>query len=203
MRSNPSLSANRQRPLTPVDEQSLVRRSQRELPYDTTTFEILVDRYQDHVSHACLRYLRSAEEAEEATQDVFLRVYHGIGTLQRDTSFRPWLFSIVRNECATRYRKLQRERERLDAYQQTLVVEPFATVSPTSVPARTEDALEHALAALPPAQRRILTLRYVAELPLAEVAAALKLNLSAAKMRLYRAREQLRQRFFRELNPPV
>ena len=94
-------------------DDELVARCQEELPYRTDAFEQLLQRYEPVVFNTCRRYLRSIEDAEEASQDALLRVFHALHKFRREASFKSWLFRIVSNVCATHYARLKVGRERL------------------------------------------------------------------------------------------
>lgn len=171
--------------------ETLAALCQVELPYVTTAFEKLVRLFEAQVYQTCERYLRSPAEAEEATQDVFMRVFHNIKKFKGASSFKTWLFRIVANTCATRYRSLRRMREQHEAY-----VEAAKLSAPEGESFSDRDLeggpITEALYALAPSDREILILRHFSELSLNEIAEALRLSLSAAKMRLYRAERRLK-----------
>ena len=175
-------------------DEELVQRAARELPYGTAAYETLVRRYEPRVFRTCLRYLGSPQEAEEAGQDVFLRIFHALPRFEGRSRFRTWLYRITANVCATRYAKLRREFERRQSYQQHLSQLPQSTAPPQDV-VDFEGPLGEALDALLPGDRQILILRHISELSFAEIAETLQISLSAAKMRVYRAEERLRARY--------
>ncbi len=171
--------------------ETLAALCQVELPYVTTAFEKLVRLFEAQVYQTCERYLRSPAEAEEATQDVFMRVFRNIKKFKGASSFKTWLFRIVANTCATRYRSMRRMRERHEAY-----VEAAKLSTPEGESFSDRDLeggpITEALYALAPPDREVLILRHFSELNLNEIAEALQLSLSAAKMRLYRAERRLK-----------
>ncbi len=169
----------------------LVASCKAEKPYGTTAFEKLVRRYESLVFRTCLRYLKLENEAEEATQDVFLRLFFNIDKFDGRASFKTWLFRIVANICASRYRSLRRIHEQRQAW-----LEQFEIIEQGNSPADKidlEDApLINALDILAAPDREILILRHISELSFKEISQALELNLSACKMRLYRAEQRLK-----------
>jgi RNA polymerase sigma factor (sigma-70 family) len=120
-------------------------------------------------------------------QDVWLQVLRGIGRLQDPTRLRAWLFGIAHR------RVMDRLRERYAAL-------PGADLDPDEVvdeqphPDRELEAreLERGLHSLPPIEREVLSLFYLDELPLSEVAQVLVLPIGTVKSRLFRARKLLR-----------
>ncbi len=179
----------------PGHEQSddqLVARARRELPYNTRAFEILARRYEPKVFEACVRYLGSDQDAQEVSQDVFMRVFHGLRRFEGRSTFRTWLYRIVRNECATRYRKRKLRRERMDAVRVRLSAEEPRSVPALEIELGWTGPVGTALERLSEQDREVLILRHVGELALQEIADTLDVGLSATKMRLYRAEERFR-----------
>ena len=103
--------------MEPPDEE-LVEQCRRELPYVLTSFESLLRRYEPLVYRTCQRYLQNAEEAEETSQDVLMRVFHGLARFEGRGAFRAWLFRIVTNVCASRYKTLKQAAQHQSAYSQ-------------------------------------------------------------------------------------
>ncbi len=159
--------------------------------HDPAPFEVLVRRYEPVVHRVCLRILGSHSDADDVSQNVFLRVFRYLPAFERRSTFKTWLITIARNECFTFISK-QKNAGLGDV--------DYATIGDSEFSASNEhlledqvgagDMLAKTLASLSLRDREILTLRFVAELGLEEIATALDLSLSAAKMRLYRAVER-------------
>ena len=179
-------------PLTPDEaDKTLVTLCQAELPYVTTAFEKLVRKYEPLVYRTCLRYLKSPIEAEEASQDVFLRVFHNLKDFKGTATFKTWLFRVTANTCASRYRSLRRIQDRHRAYVELAELAASPVQSSTELDLG-DGPIVQALETLSPTDRETLILRHVSELSLEEMADTLQLGLSATKMRLYRAERRLR-----------
>ena len=182
---------NEKRGIPVESDDVLVASCKAELPYVTTAFEKLVRRYEPVVFRTCIRYLKSETDAEEATQDVFLRLFFNIDRFGGRASFRTWLFRIVTNICASKYRSIRRVKEQQQAY--------FEHLELSGQEVKTLDNLEladgpvmSALDTLSAKDREILILRHVSELSFLEISEVLELKLSASKMRLYRAEQRLK-----------
>lgn len=174
-----------------TDEQ-LVARCQRELPYATLAFEALLRRHDEAIFSTCRRYLGNDADAEDAAQDVYIRIFHGLKSFRGDANFRTWLYRVVSNVCATRYAKKKKQLERLAAFMekagrriQQEVDAPEVRAGPAA------DALD----SLEPAEREIIVLRHVSELSVPEISEVLGVSLSAAKMRVSRAEKQLKHAY--------
>lgn len=160
---------------------------------DARAFAELVEYF-----HArCLRYARymlgEQEDAEEAVQDTFIRVYDHLGQFRSDARFEPWLFRILANRCRTlRARRRQRE---------SLVVTGELPVVAAEAPEETQDLLEEVEAALdnlPTEQREAFLLRHVEDLSYEDMAVITGVRLSALRMRVKRACDALRTRLIQE-----
>lgn len=179
----------------PVDEtdDNLVAVCHKELPYVTDAYERLVRRYEPVVFRTCSRYLKNDQEAEEASQDVFMRVFFNIAKFQGRSSFKTWLFRLTANICATRYNSLRLRQTRLRDYA-TEISENDGIGEPAADPFDLNDGpMTLALDALNIRDREILILRHVSDLSFEEISSTLEIGLSAAKMRLYRAEQNLRK----------
>ncbi len=174
------------------------------MPFVTHAFETLVRRHQDVVLRTCSRYLGNREDAEDACQEVFLRVFHGLSGFQSRSSFRTWLFRIVANTCHDRHRRSRSERAvRVDYDSKTM--EPASRDPGTdgSEIGILDGEAGQALALLSTADRQVLILRHVGELSFHELANVIGLGESAAKMRLYRAETRMREVFGQLRQAPV
>jgi RNA polymerase sigma factor (sigma-70 family) len=127
-------------------------------------------------------------EADELVQDIWLRVLQGIGRLQDPTRLRPWLFGIAHRRLMDRLRERYASPLDADADPDALALDP-------PDPDRDIEArqLERGLARVPAAEREVLSLFYLDELALAEVAQVLAIPVGTVKSRLFRARHLLRQ----------
>ena len=180
-----------EKPFTEESDEALVTRCRVEAPYAASAFEQLVRRYEPIVYRSCQKYLKDPSDAEEATQDVFLRVFFNIAKFEGRSSFKTWLFRIVVNTCASRYRLRRRLEERHADYVRD--IEPLSEQEPSLHRLDLDDGpLSEALDRLSLRDREMLILRHVAELSFQEISVALRLGLSASKMRLYRAETRLR-----------
>ncbi len=176
----------------------LVARCKAELPNTTTAFYELLQKYEPMVYGTCYRMLGDPREAEEATQDTFLRIYQKINQFEGRSTFKTWMFRIVCNFCMTRRRKLATKREREETLGQEMISQTNETYRSAIHPALDDCEYVHlALQELREEDRQIITLRFISDLGLEEIAGAIGLKLSATKMRLYRAMEKFKEVYLR------
>jgi RNA polymerase sigma-70 factor (ECF subfamily) len=162
---------------------------QRVLDGDVGAFATLLDRH----APACLRYatrmLGNREDAEDATQDTFVRAYAALDRYEARTAFRTWLFAILINRCRTVALHRAR-RERRVATDEAAVAQ--AAVRDPTVAADLRDEIERAVGLLDPEYREAFLLKHVEELSYDEMSAITGLGVSALKMRVSRACARLR-----------
>ena len=129
--------------------------------------------------------LKTRSEAEDAVQDAALKAWQSFGRFRRDSPLRPWLFTIVANECRRRQRSRWWSVLSASAISDQRVVE-LKALDPDAAD------LRRAVHRLPHEQRLAIVLRYYLDLPFDEVAQVLHVSTKAAKSRIYRALEKLR-----------
>ncbi len=164
-------------------------------------FNLLVARHERAAYNVALRYLRSPEQAEDVTQDAFIRAYRSLDTFRNDAGegFRVWLLRITANRAldvlrASSRRPAESLDRRLD--DEGSAWEPeTADESPLEFTARDELAakLERAIGQLHPDQRLVIILSDVQGLPYDEIAAIAGVPVGTVKSRINRGRARLRQ----------
>lgn len=180
-----------------LSDEELVALCQKRLPDDPRPFTALVSRYQQPVLATCFQFMGDRQEAEDQAQEVFMRVYRGIQRFEGRSKFSTWLFQITLNTCRTALKK----RARRPVVEETSLLEleallPSSQTSEEAALARAEvDAVAQALQLLNENDRTILVLREADGLTYQEIAEALNIGLSAAKMRVMRARLALQQAY--------
>lgn len=166
---------------------ALVRRV---LGGDTAAYAGLVARYRDRLGRYATRMLGNTADAEEAVQDAFVRGYRSLGRCVPPERFGAWLFAIMVNRCRTL--GAQRARRERTVVPQEAVVQRASVEHPAAADAW-RDAIAWALAQLTTEQREAFVLKYVEELSYEEMSELTGAGVSALKMRVARAREELRR----------
>jgi RNA polymerase sigma-70 factor (ECF subfamily) len=168
----------------PQPELSTLRRAQRG---DARAFECIVATYETAVYNYVLRMVGDRTLAEDLTQDVFLRVFHGLSGFSLRCRFTTWLFQIAKHRVLDELRARER-RPHTDAIDD---VAPLEAID--APPERTEmiDAVWRAVADLNPDLKMALLLRDVVGLSYQEIADSLEITLATVKWRIYKAREEV------------
>src|SRR4051812_39728844 len=91
-----------------LSDEELIRRCKIELPGDTRSYEVLVQRHAGKVYSLVYRVVGSREEAEDITQEVFLKIYHGVGKFEQQAAFSTWLYRVATNSALDALDKLKR-----------------------------------------------------------------------------------------------
>lgn len=157
---------------------------------DTERYAELVQRYRDRYARYAARMLGSADAAEDAVQDAFIRAYDQLEQCREPDNFVGWFFLILRNRCFAERRKA-REAVPLEA-----AGEVAARERPDGIVEQTEQrrALQRALLALTPEQREVFVLKHVEGLSYEDIAQRLGTSVPSLKMRMHRAYDRLRAR---------
>ncbi len=171
-----------------VEDGALVARARAR---DHLAFEELVRLYADRLHAVVRRLVDDPHEAEEVTQEAFLRAWRGIATFKGDSQFFTWLYRIGVNESN---RRMSRRRASVVSLDEQLIDPADTRPEP---PRRLEQndlrhGLERAVQQLQPDQRAPLVLRDIEGLSTAQAAAILDLGEAAFKSRLHRARLAVR-----------
>jgi RNA polymerase sigma-70 factor (ECF subfamily) len=179
------------------DEGALVSAAKRG---DMAAFEELVNRYERRIFRLAMNITQNREDAEDATQDAFLKSFRSLDRFESKSRFYTWLVRIAVNEALMRLRKRRPNVISLDEPVETqddLVQQEVQDWGPTPEQryARTQmnSILSDAIAQLDPFFRTVFVLRDVEELSTEETAELLGISVPAVKSRLLRARLKLRQ----------
>jgi RNA polymerase sigma-70 factor, ECF subfamily len=154
---------------------------------DPSAFERL---YRTHVAkiHSLTRRMLGSHEADEVTQDIFVRTWQKLGQFRGESAFSTWLHRLAVNVVLERRRTFAIQRERISDDPAAL---DFATVAPARIDLTVD--FEHALEQLPAGAREIFVLHDVEGYKHREIAAMLGVATGTSKRQLHRARMLMRQ----------
>jgi RNA polymerase sigma factor (sigma-70 family) len=184
------------RPLEDAELIGLARRG------DVAAYETLVRRYREVAFRTAYLIARSSADAEDATQEAFVKAYYALDRFRPDGEFRPWMLRIVANEARNRRRSARRRESLLLRLAGDRPSGASAQAPETAaISADTARTLLAAIAALPERDRLVVSCRYLLDLSEAETAAALGVRPGTVKSRLSRALDKLRARLPAELDP--
>ena len=160
---------------------------------DDTAFGFLIDQHKAVVYGLVRHKLGNHADAEDVTQEVFLKAYQNLGVFRQPYNFAGWLYTITVNCCRDWERRASRSTKREvpieDAETGALEEQALQSYQDTEL----KRTVRNAIAALSESDRQVVTLHYMHGLTCKEVARYLGTSARAIEMRLYRARQQLKQ----------
>lgn len=170
------------------EDAGLVRRCLRD---DADAMRTLVDRFQADVYGLCVRLLHHRHDAEDATQEVFLRVFRSLRRWDSSRPLRPWIMGIALNRCRTLLAQRVRRPELADYLQDV------APGRPADDSGELLREIEAALHELRPTYREVFVLFHEQGQPYEDIAAALDRPVGTIKTWLHRARLEVLERLRR------
>ncbi len=164
---------------------------------DHAAFRQLVERHQNTVIGTVAKMLGNPSDAEDISQQVFLRIWRNARRYRPDAKFTTYLFTITRNLVFNETRRRGRKKEvSVDEREENshFQIEDSPDYRPDAelLQAELREAVDAAIAALPESQRMAVVMRRYGQLSYEEIAAVLGLSVSAVKSLLFRARSALR-----------
>jgi RNA polymerase sigma-70 factor, ECF subfamily len=171
---------------------------------DQSAFEQMVSRYWGRIYAMVHQLLRNPEDAEEVTQDTFIRAHRGLVNFRGDSAFSTWLYQIATNLARNRYWYWwRRRRDQTVSFDQpvggdneTTLAEVFPaeleTPENATITQEFVNRIAECMVKLTPKHREILVLRNVKNLSYEEIAEILQISVGTVKSRIARARESLR-----------
>lgn len=177
---------------------------------DAGAFEQLVTRYWDRIYGMVHQLLRNQQDAEEVTQDAFIRAHRGLVNFRGDSAFSTWLYQIATNLARNRYWYWwRRKRDKSISFDAPVSGDNDTTLAEL-IPAEQEtpedatvtqefvNRIAECMDKLNEKHREILVLRNVRNLAYEEIAAILGISVGTVKSRIARARESLREQLGEE-----
>ncbi len=182
-----------------LSDEELVVRCKTELPGDTRSYEMLVQRHMNRVYSLVFRVVCNKEEAEDITQEVFVKVYNNLKKYEQQAAFSTWLYRIATNSALDALDKTKRRPQKAapiknadNAQEETdlLTLQPSSTAGPedSAIQSELRECISRVLKKIEREQARLLVMRDFDDLSYDEIAKLLGAGLSAVKMRIHRSR---------------
>ena len=163
---------------------------------ETQLFRFLIERHQQHIFNLCYRMLQQFEEADDATQDTFLKAYRSLKQFRGDARLKTWLCRIARNVCLNRLR-----HERMVPLDERLPVEGrFQLIDSKPSPLELieqqeiQSTVHGAINELPPPYRLVITLFHLDGLSYEEISHVMEIPMGTVKTHIFRARRLLKSK---------
>jgi RNA polymerase sigma-70 factor (ECF subfamily) len=167
---------------------------QRCLKGDQLAWETIVRNYRRKVFNVAYKFVGRHDEAEDLTQDIFLKIFKSLDTFDRRANFQTWLISVSRNLCIDHYRSVRKERETIDRDVDPSALSPVSKSQGQMAMMEQRDRVEllrNAMNALPKTLRTAVLMRDIQELSYHEIAQKLQLPEGTVKSRINRGRNEL------------
>ncbi|MET0392688.1 MAG: sigma-70 family RNA polymerase sigma factor [Chitinophagaceae bacterium] len=163
---------------------------------DQQAYAGLVDRYRNFVFTLALRFTKNREDAEEVSQDSFIKAYRSLADFRGDSKFSTWLYTIVNTTCLTFLRKKRVETHSLDSEKVFEAADSLDSGLRANVVEQKSriGMVNNAIRMLGTDDAEIITLFYKGEQTLEEIAHVLGIEANTAKVRLHRARARLKEK---------
>jgi RNA polymerase sigma factor (sigma-70 family) len=161
---------------------------------DQVAWDMIVRQNWRKVFNVAYKFVGKHDEAEDLTQDIFLKIFKALNTFDRRANFQTWIISISRNLCIDHYRSVRKERQTIAREVDTTDLQPASRERTPYALAEHRDLraqLKQALETLPATLRTAVVLRDLQELSYQEIADQLQLPEGTVKSRINRGRLEL------------
>jgi RNA polymerase sigma-70 factor (ECF subfamily) len=159
---------------------------------DNNAFKEIYQSCSGFVYSVALRIVNNATDAEEVTQEVFIKMYRNLNSFAFRSSFKTWLYRVATNCAINTYRQRAKEKNRSADFEiASSQLEASVSTQPDAPKEEAENMLNKLLSCLSADERACIILREIEGLSYKEIATALKINLNTLRTRLRRAREAI------------
>ncbi len=177
-------------------DQQLVERAQRG---DKHAFELLVSKYQRRLGRLISRFVRNAAEAEDVTQDAFIKAYRALPAFRGESAFYTWLYRIgintAKNYLVAQGRRMPTstafDAEEAEDFEDAALLHEVATPENELMSKQVVEVVNASLQELPDDLRTALTLREIEGLSYEEIAVVMDCPIGTVRSRIFRAREAI------------
>lgn len=159
---------------------------------DPNAYAVLVDRYKDLVYTLAIRMVKNREDAEEVSQDTFIKAYNSLSRFKGESKFSTWIYKVAYNTSLDRLKKIKRQYNTvaIDEYTEHQVKSIDNALDKIEEQER-QKAIKACMDLLPGDDSFILTLFYFEELSLDEISKVMGLKPNNVKVKLFRSRKKL------------
>jgi RNA polymerase sigma factor (sigma-70 family) len=171
---------------------------------DQAAYAALVKRHQRFVFTMAMRFVKTREDAEEIAQDSFIKAYRSLASFQQNAKFTTWLYTVVYTTAMTFLRKKRVDTSSIDDEETYIQLENKGGYDVNNVENKSRSYyLNQAIAQLLPDDATIITLFYQGEQSLEEIGATMGIEANTVKVKLFRARQRLKEKLERLLKDEV
>lgn len=171
---------------------------------DTNAFAVLVDRYKNMIFSLALQMVKNREEAEEVSQDTFIKIYSSLSKFKGDSKFSTWAYKVAYNTCLDRLKKNKKEdlNISIDEFSSHLIKTMDNALSALEDKER-KQTIQNCLNLLPREENFLLTLFYFEDQNLEEIGKIMGITANNVKVKLFRSRQKLAVILKKQLEPEI
>lgn len=160
---------------------------------DKEAYGFLIHKYKDKIYTLLLRMIHDAQDAQDLTQECFIKAYHYLHSFDPERKFSSWLYRIAVNLCLNALQARQKIQRHPAEWDDEWLIDES---SPESILLQKEHVSEirEVIEELPEHYRIVLLLRYLEDMSYQEISAVLEVPISTVQVRLHRAKLKLRTR---------
>lgn len=169
---------------------------------DTQAFAVLVDRYKDMVFTLAMRMLKNREEAEEVSQDTFIKVYNALRKFKGNSKLSTWVYKVAYNTCLDRIKKNSRHFKEvaIDSFTENQI-KTLGNALDLMEEKEQQKTIQDCLQQLASKDSFLLTLFYFEELSLEEISQIVNMQANTVKVNIHRARKKLASILKQRMDP--
>ncbi len=161
-------------------------------------FSILADRHHDYVLKKCKSYVKNDDEAEDLSQEIFIKIFMQISTFRSEAKFKTWLYTIIYHTCVDFLRKKKKNTHQVISDKLGAELEDIIDAEEVDMESL-QLALEQLLEQITPEEKLLLLLKYKEKQSLQAIIGTLQISESAAKMRLKRAKDKINKLYEKQM----
>lgn len=169
---------------------------------DSEAFGHLVETYQGSVYNLCYRMLGDPDEAEDASQESFMRAFFSLKRYDNQRSFSTWLLSIAAHYCIDQLRRRRIKQISIQDLSYEEIADPGPNPDVVTSIHEDQNRVRALLEGLSPTDRAAVILFYWHDISYDQIAESLNLTVSAVKSRLHRAREEMAKIYIQQNSNP-
>jgi RNA polymerase sigma-70 factor (ECF subfamily) len=170
---------------------------------DKSAFKELINRHKDYAFTVAYRILNNREDAEEVAQDAFMQAFGALKSFNAESKFTTWFYRIVFNAALMQQRKNKVVSIDIETSSEAFLVSHSSDSAEDLQKNERKKAIQKALQSLSADDTAMITLFYLKELSLEEIAEITKISAETAKVKIHRARKRLAEEMKKMLNEEV
>ena len=187
--------------MTTIDEHIIINQI---IAGNTKAFAMLVDRYKDLVFTLAIRMLKNREEAEEVSQDTFVKAYKSLQNFKGDSKFSTWIYRVAYNTCLDRIKKNKRKFNEVTIDEFTEKhIKTMDNALDSMEREEHQKTIQDCLQLLPSEDSFLMTLYYFEDLSLEDISKVVAIEANTIKVKLFRARKKLATILKQKLEPEI